>query len=126
TGIPSEYTVTDTISHEDEAIAYVTINGEEIETTPWHLFYTSEGWLEVEDLEAGDAIVSLGGVYGIVDGIIIENTTQAMYDLTVEEVHTFAVGDGNWIVHNNNLCTGDPDEHDSNDSGLPDWIEQGL
>ena len=41
TGITGEYTVTDTISHEDDAIAYVTINGEEIETTPWHLFYTS-------------------------------------------------------------------------------------
>lgn len=23
-----------------------------------------------------------------------------MYDLTVEEVHTFAVGDGDWVVHN--------------------------
>ena len=23
-----------------------------------------------------------------------------MYDLTVEEAHTFAVGDGEWVVHN--------------------------
>lgn len=25
-----------------------------------------------------------------------------MYDLTVEEVHTFAIGEGDWVVHN---CT---------------------
>lgn len=28
-----------------------------------------------------------------------------MYDLTVEEVHTFAVGDGDWVVHNTNPLT---------------------
>ena len=27
-----------------------------------------------------------------------------MYDLTVDEVHTFAVGDGQWVVHNTDLC----------------------
>lgn len=100
TGITGEYAVTDTISHEDDQIAYVTINGEEIETTPWHLFYTSEGWVEAGELEVGDAIVSLGGVYGLVDSVIIVDATQTMYDLTVEEVHTFAVGDGDWVVHN--------------------------
>jgi hypothetical protein len=72
------------------------------------LFYTDEGWVEAENLEVGDAILSLGGVYGAVDSILIENRTQTMYDLTIEEVHTFAVGDGDWVVHNE--CTKEPSE----------------
>ena len=108
-----EYTVTDTMQHEDDAIVTLTINGEEIETTPWHLFYTDEGWVEAEELEVGDAILSLGGVYGSVDSILIEDRTQMMYDLTVEEVHTFAVGDGDWVVHNcgSIITYGDLDQH---------------
>ena len=100
TGEVGKYTVTDTINHEDNVIAYLTIEGEEIETTPWHLFYTDEGWVEAEDLELGDQILSLDGEYGTVDKLIIVDETQMMYDLTVDEVHTFAVGDGAWIVHN--------------------------
>jgi hypothetical protein len=52
---------------------------------------------------------AFGGVYGEVEGILIEELTQTMYDLTVEEVHTFAVGKGEWVVHN---CT-----YDRNDLG---------
>lgn len=64
------------------------------------MFYNSEGWIEAEDLQAGDSIVSLGGVYGTVDSVVIVDTNQIMYYLSVEEVHTFAVGDGDWVVHN--------------------------
>ena len=95
--------MTDTISHEDDAIAYLTIDGEEIETTPWHLFYTDDGWVEAEKLESGDKVLSLDGEHGIVEDLIIIDETQMMYDLTVAVVHTFAVGNGEWIVHNR--CT---------------------
>ncbi len=92
------------LSVKDDAIHIgVTINGEEIETTPWHLFYTSEGWVEAGDLQDGDSIVSLGGVYGTVERVIIVDAVQTMHDLTVEEVHIFAVGDGDWVVHNCDL-----------------------
>jgi hypothetical protein len=67
---------------------------------PWHLFYTDEGWVEAGDLEEGDNLLSLGGIYGEVESIFIEERTQTMYDLTVEQVHTFTVGEGEWVVHN--------------------------
>ena len=58
------------ISWEDakwQPISQVWINyGEEIETTPWHLFYTDEGWVEAGELDEGDAILSLGcGVFQV-------------------------------------------------------------
>jgi hypothetical protein len=101
-----EYTVTATWEHEDDAIVTLTIGGEQIETTPWHLFYTPDGWMEAGDLAIGDEIYSLDGTTGTVEGVLVEDRTQTMYDLTVEEVHTFAVGDGNWVVHN---CDDFPD-----------------
>ena len=38
------YTVSHTWEHEDDTIVTLTIDGEVIETTPWHPFYTDEGW----------------------------------------------------------------------------------
>ena len=100
TATVGEYTVTATHIHDDSTILTVTIEGEEIETTPWHLFYTSEGWLEADDLSTGSLILSLDGTYGVVEAILVEDRSETMYDLTVDEVHTFSVGDGDWVVHN--------------------------
>ena len=48
-----------------------------------------------------DLILSLDGDYGTVEQIIlVEDAHQPMYNLTVDEVHTFAVGEGEWVVHN--------------------------
>ncbi|MEL6271008.1 MAG: polymorphic toxin-type HINT domain-containing protein [Chloroflexota bacterium] len=101
TGEVGEYEVTAVISHEDPEIAYLVIDGEMIVTTPGHPFYTSDGeWVEVQDLELGDLIMNLDLEYGTVDSIEIVPQVQVMYDLTVDEVHNFAVGDGAWVVHN--------------------------
>jgi hypothetical protein len=81
-------------------MVYLTIDGEEIETTPWHPFYTDEGWEDAGDLEPGDLILALDGDYGTVESIVIVAETQTMYDLDVAIVDTFAVGDGAWVVHN--------------------------
>ncbi|MEL6273030.1 MAG: polymorphic toxin-type HINT domain-containing protein [Chloroflexota bacterium] len=106
TGEVGEYEVLNVIVHEDDQVAYLTIDNEVIETTPWHLFYTDEGWVEAEDLEPDDLVLSLDMDYGSVDSVVVVDLTQTMYDLTVDKVHTFAVGDGAWIVHNCNLPNG--------------------
>jgi len=100
TGLVGEYTVTDTISHTDDTIVTLVIDGDSIETPPNHLFYTSEGWVTVSALALGDEVLSISGGLGIAESITTETRSQMMYDLTVEEVHTFAVGDGAWVVHN--------------------------
>ncbi len=99
------YQVTDTIHHTDAAVVHLTIDGEELETTPEHPFYVEgEGWVSAEDLEVGDDIQNAEGSTGEVESIEIEQTQQEMYNLTVDEAHTFYVGEGQWLVHNSNIC----------------------
>ena len=101
TGEIGWYKVTDTIHHTDEVVVHLTIDGEEIETTPEHPFYVEgKGWTDAEDLQPGDDIRQADGSTGEVESIAIEETSQEMYNLTVDEAHTFFVGDGQWLVHN--------------------------
>ena len=51
----------------------MTIDGEIIETTPWHPFYTDAGWQEAEDLSIGELVLSLDGSYGTVEAVLIED-----------------------------------------------------
>jgi hypothetical protein len=102
TGTTGEYEVTDTWEHID-TLVYLTIDGELIETTADHPFYTVEGeWLAVEELEIGDEIRRADGTHGRVEAITFTDTLQPMYNLTVDEAHTYFVGIGHWMVHN---CT---------------------
>lgn len=53
----------------------------------------------MEDLTVGEEVLLLDGDYGTVTSVIlIEDDNQPIYNLTVEEVHTFAVGEGDWVV----------------------------
>lgn len=101
TGTTGEYTVTDTIHHIDHEVVLVTINGELIETTPEHPFYTTErGWVNAADLTVGDHVRDLDGSAGEITAVERVIRTQPMYNLTVDQAHTFFVGDGRWLVHN--------------------------
>jgi hypothetical protein len=103
-GEVGEYEVIDTISHVDQLVVHVVINGEVIETTAEHPFYTDqEIWVNAADLEPGDQVYSLGGEYGTVESVAVVEAPQPMYNLTVDDAHTFAVGDGAWVVHNTGL-----------------------
>lgn len=52
TGEVGEYTVTATISHMNEDIIHLTIDGELLETTAEHPFYTEDGlWVNAAELE---------------------------------------------------------------------------
>ncbi len=45
-----------------------------------------------------------------------------MYDLTVAGAHTFAVGDGEWVVHNQDPCWFAPRPTKIDDSNLQEII----
>jgi RHS repeat-associated protein len=97
----SFYRVTDTIHHTDKTIVKLTIGDETLTTTPEHPFYVeSKGWVNAKDLKIGDAIRKANGSADKVKSIKIELSTQEMYNLTVDQAHTFFVGDGQWLVHN--------------------------
>jgi hypothetical protein len=100
-GTTGYYTITAILAHDDPIIVYVTIDGEQIETTPEHPFYTGErGWVTAGELRVGDHIRNAKGDYGVVQATTIVRRVQRMYNLTVAEAHTFFVGSGAWLVHN--------------------------
>lgn len=59
-------------------------------------------------MQIGDDIRNADGSTGEVESVAFEQTSQEMYNLTVDEAHTFYVGDGQWLVHNLKIC--DPRE----------------
>ncbi len=95
------YEVTNTFSHADEVITELIIDGEWIETTPEHPFYTEEeGWLPASEIEIGMHIRQADGGYELVWLKWDVYKTQEMYNLTVDTAHTYFVGEGQWLVHN--------------------------
>jgi len=95
------YEVTATLAHLDTVLTELVINGEWIETTPEHPFYTEEkGWIPAGDLKSGMHIRQADGDYELVWFRWSIARTQVMYNLTVDTAHTFFVGDSQWLVHN--------------------------
>jgi hypothetical protein len=82
-------------------IIHLVIDGEIVQTTPEHPFYIADGeWINAADLQVGDQIRNLEGEHGTVERVTVITQTETMYNLTVDEAHTFFVGDGAWLVHN--------------------------
>jgi RHS repeat-associated protein len=100
TGEVDEHAITAVMVHIDSEIEHLQIDGETIETTPNHPFLTDKGWLEADALYGGARVQRLDGSFGPVEGYSIEIRPVVMWDLTVSDVHTFAVGEGQWVVHN--------------------------
>jgi hypothetical protein len=61
-----------------------------------------KGWVKAKELKVGDSIRKANGSSGKVKAIKIEQSTQEMYNLTVDQAHTYFVGEGQWLVHNTN------------------------
>ena len=105
TGETTEKKVVETFVNESDQLIYLTVNGEEIITTPTHPFYVPEkGWTDAEDLRAGDMLVLVNGEY-----VVIERTQHefleepiTVYNFEVEDFHTYYVGEQSLLVHN--LC----------------------
>ena len=86
----------------------ITINaeGEEIRTTASHLFFTNSGWWQAaENIKVGDRIVTANGELKtvIATGVELLEEPERIYNLNVDEFHTYFVGTNGLLVHNN--CT---------------------
>ena len=105
TGASGTYTVTAVMVHTDPTIVDLTIDGDTLETTPTHFFYTQEyGWVQAGALWQGAHVRKADGSYGIVEASKTVERSQKMYDLTVDTAHTFFVGSDKWLVHNAQRC----------------------
>ncbi|HEX2912230.1 MAG TPA: RHS repeat-associated core domain-containing protein [Chloroflexia bacterium] len=104
TGSNGSYPVEAVLVHDDQAIEYITLDsnqGEQLETTPEHPFYTQDrGWVGAGDLHEGEQVRKADGSYGVVKTIRIVKRVQRMYNLTIKHAHTFFVGKLRWLVHN--------------------------
>ncbi len=100
TGHSGWFDVVATSAHLDQTLLTVDIGSETILTTPEHPFYVNESWVPAIDLKPGMVIYSAAGILtSILEVTVIERPT-VMYNLTVEQAHTYFVGSGLWLVHN--------------------------
>ncbi|NJL57244.1 hypothetical protein HC928_20470 [bacterium] len=82
-------------------MTYLTLDGETLETTHDHPFYTADGeWVGAGSLVIGERVLRADGGYGTVEAITVSADVQPMHNLEVDAVHTYFVGDGQWVVHN--------------------------
>ena len=82
----------------------VTIDGETIHTTDEHPFLivleNGVQWTEAKHLNSGDAVLASDGSLGEVESVNVIDEPQTMYNLTVDLVATYLVGEQGWVVHN--------------------------
>ena len=92
-----------TFENQASELVHLTVNGEEIITTPTHPFWVPrKGWTEAIKLRAGDRLQLLNGEYVVVEVIqheILENPIT-VYNFEVEDFHTYYVAEDGILVHN--------------------------
>jgi hypothetical protein len=99
------YAITAVLIHKNPVLTEVLLDGEHIETTPHHPFYTQEkGWVYAGELKIGMHVRKADGSYGLVWLAWNVEREQVMYNLTVDTAHTYFVGQGQWLVHNTGGC----------------------
>lgn len=136
TGTTGYYTVTAVVRHLDPILVKLQLAGESIVTTPEHPFYVVESapwltheatqghWVPAGELAIGDAIRQADGTTGTVHAVEVVEQPQVMYNLTVAEAHTFFVGDGQWLVHNQ--CNPGPLGRGSTGRSTPNDLREQL
>jgi hypothetical protein len=66
-----------------------------------HPFWvTGEGWVSAETLEPDDCVRTLAGPCQAVVSVQLVSADTWVYNFTVATAHTYFVGDGQWLVHN--------------------------
>ncbi len=87
--------------------------GDQIETTWSHPFWVMDkGWVKAESLTAESILMTQGGVVGLVAISTRERKTE-VFNLSVEDLHTYLVGPSQVVVHN---------QTDTYDAGLGRFI----
>jgi hypothetical protein len=81
-------------------------SGDTITATDEHPFYilTRGAWVDAVDLEVGEVLKDLFGNAVVITKIRIYRQETTVYNLTVNEHHTFYVGDDSVLSHNQNAC----------------------
>lgn len=89
--------------HDCDEILHLHTSCGDIDTTSNHPFYViGKGWVTAGELEAGDEVYRLDGSTAVVMGSELERLAEPIkvYNLEVEDYHTYFVGDVPILVHN--------------------------
>lgn len=73
-----------------------------VESTANHPYYCENGWTAASNLSIGDRILSKDGDYKTVTAIepVSHDDPVKIYNISIENNHTFMVGDDSLVVHN--------------------------
>ena len=96
--------VTAIIRKEIDATVQIELEGETIETTAEHPFYTQDGWKDAADLTEQDHIQTKNKKWYRVKGQNFLYNKKKVYNFEVEDWHTYFVGKLAWLVHNAKPC----------------------
>jgi hypothetical protein len=93
---------------------------ETVHTTANHPWLTTDhGWLPANFLRVGEPVRRADGSTATVAAIRAVPGAAPMWDLTVADLHDFAVGAGEYVVHNCGVSSVDP--HDPKAFEITDW-----
>ncbi|WP_016739355.1 MULTISPECIES: polymorphic toxin-type HINT domain-containing protein [Bacillales] len=99
--------VTATFNHETDEIYQIHVGDQIIESTYNHPFWVDgKGWTYVKDLKVGDLLVQSDGNTLEIDSIELLHKQVTVYNMTVDEFHTYFVSDLGIWVHNTNCFEG--------------------
>lgn len=111
-------------AHAPPAVASApSTHDETIQTTTNHPWLTADhGWILASFLRVGEPVQRVDGSTAVVVAVRAEPGAASMWDLTISNVHTFAVGNGAYVVHNckNGLTPDDPFEAHLSRSDYPE------
>lgn len=80
----------------------VTVGGERFDTSGGHLFWVSgEGWIKARQLRSGMEAHGVGGTANV--GSVEAGPTQETHNLIVADFHTYFVGEGRLLCHDNTV-----------------------
>ncbi|MEW8150669.1 MAG: polymorphic toxin-type HINT domain-containing protein [Candidatus Thiodiazotropha endolucinida] len=79
-------------------------NGEVVTATADHPFFSEGQWVNTQSLKVGNSVLVLGNANPIIiRSINKEVREEKVFNLTVDGLHTFHIGEAGYLVHNTNI-----------------------
>jgi RHS repeat-associated protein len=117
--------VTHIFRHERDTVYVLhTSTGEALRTTSDHPFYVRGQWVRVKRLRVGDSLVSQSGQRHMLRRIDLKPEHVTVYNFTVDELHTYFVGQNAILVHNSGPCPSNPGGPSPRVKQIADKIKQ--
>ena len=121
-------TVLRTFINESRELVHIIVNGDKISVTPNHMFYeANKGWIPAACLVYGSILLLKDGRRVEVTQVFSESldTPVKVYNLEVDEWHTYYVGNISILVHNDCVIKISKSKYPETASHIEDAIAEG-